>query len=445
MLSSTGARAASCTFEGLKRGHERMMDLAARGPSAELDNLARTLSQRGLAPAERLMAHSLERKGKRAQAAIYAWRASRSGDAAAEKLRRKLLKGMKKDKIQSIRKGAAQPLQQACPQPVKAKAKSTDRWFFGDLEIRLVDLKDFQSELVNERLELLIAEAMRLAPNAGTLFRVIRRIEVIPGGRYDRYIGWRDVGEKRVLQFSVANLLDEKPTYAARALLLAASEEWFNHLKGASFRDLYGETYKGIRIRGSLYPDHKNKPFLEAMRRAIDMGARLPKAALPAFNAIGEIRYNPPSKHFKRFGPADSSVAFYRRGINQGKRRVIFIRRNVRWDSPLGLLLSLVHEGQHILQDQKAERYRRSLKNGTAGSQAKARKDYVNRWYRGVEREDRRISDITFECEALALEITVAKHLDAPVSSVASSGYLGVCPDANIAINRWKDDRMLSR
>jgi len=222
----------------------------------------------------------------------------------------------------------------------------------------------------------------------------------------------------------------------------------------APFRRPWERPYKRKRLSGSPYPDADNKAFYEAAAKALDMAAKLPEDVRPTIDVVDEIRYNPASAYFTKAGTLDLAVGFYDAGLGQRGRRVIFIRRDMRYSSPLHLLMTIVHEGTHALQDKQAEEYetaltglRGRLENLEAagkGSEAKAEalrreiadKDgYVSR-FRDGKIKDGRAESLVFECEALINEIKTARLFDAEPSTV-QLGYLDLCDDAKILMVRW--------
>jgi hypothetical protein len=188
---------------------------------------------------------------------------------------------------------------------------------------------------------------------------------------------------------------------------------------------------------------------------------KLPLELRQLAKTVDEIRYNPISSHFKKFGTLDVVAAYYNRSLSSEGHRIIFIRRKATYLSPLYFVRSLIHEGTHIKQDERAASFAKDLpklkgdlailqKAGRGasveakalGATVEAREDYVTRWYQGTEGEVGRIQDIRFECEATVNEIKAVRLLDALPSAMDDSGYLKLCPDAQKLMVEWQDSRL---
>ena len=257
---------------------------------------------------------------------------------------------------------------------------------------------------------------------------------------------------------SIGNFLDKTPEYAAKAIAYEAYRHIYGRLGDSEFKDPYVATYKDKRLTGSIYPDVDNQEFFKVMKQVADLASTLPRDLQIPYRVIDEIRYTPHSKYFEKSGVLDGGVAYYDRRWSHPGRRIIFLRRNLRFSSPVDTLLSVIHEGVHVVQDIRSESFedrilekRIRLENlekakkgkgpeaGTIRMELARMDDYVKRWRRGVLKEGRLVQDIRFECEATMTEIEVTKAVGAPPEMVERSQYLSLCDDARIAIARWKD------
>ena len=140
---------------------------------------------------------------------------------------------------------------------------------------------------------------------------------------------------------------------------------------------------------------------------------------------------------------------------------MIFVRRDALYSSPFFLVRTLVHEGTHALQDQKAKlnlvkirelkrdliKLERSQKESTRRyatlkSEIDKKLNYAIRWFRGIEtKSGTRVQDIEFECEATINEIKALRALGASPRAMSDSGYVRVCPLAEGLINSWKSEK----
>ncbi|MEE2759857.1 MAG: hypothetical protein VYE18_00230, partial [Pseudomonadota bacterium] len=210
---------------------------------------------------------------------------------------------------------------------------------------------------------------------------------------------------------------------------------------------------------GSVYPDIRNGRFFEAMRQAFILARQLKAPIDKYIKIIDEIHYNPISKYFKRAGPADAAAAYYNKFLSFNGQRMMFVRRNVLYGSPLFFMQTFVHEGTHAKQDQLAQRYNREvpklkrrltkLQERGLGGTARAQRikldmgtkfDYVSRWYRGIFKDGRRVADMTFECEATEKEILAVQAVGGPPGAMKASGYLKLCTAAQRMLVQWKNE-----
>ena len=184
----------------------------------------------------------------------------------------------------------------------------------------------------------------------------------------------------------------------------------------------------------SVYPDIDGAKFIESLAKALAMAEDLPKTIYRYVTSVNEIRYNPPSKHFIKFGPPDFAIAYYDRNLSRRGRRVIFVRRAMKWSSTADLLLSIIHEGVHVQQDIKAE-----LRQATDTND-----EYSALWYLDDPADPQYKLRIRFECEALMAELTAAKALELNPKTIERSQYLALCPDVQNMLINWKNQRFNS-
>ncbi|CCQ73450.1 sel1 repeat family protein [Magnetospira sp. QH-2] len=260
----------------------------------------------------------------------------------------------------------------------------------------------------------------------------------VPEDPFDRYVGWAPDKDKHVLQLSTGVFMDDNPNFMISAIVMETRRRIYALLPQSYFDDPLVRTHKGIRLVGSIYDDVKNEKFYKMAAKAIDRGAKLPKREAAALAAVDEIRYNPQSKHFHKTGRIDATGGYFMKGIGGPDKRVITVRREARWASPASWLLLFVHEGTHILQQEKAESHERKI---AAAAGTATMKDYVRRWREGVEHKGRNVNDMSFECEATENEIRAAKALGFPATLLKSSGYLHLCDKAKKMMVKWSDER----
>ena len=307
-----------------------------------------------------------------------------------------------------------------------------------------------------------VTMALNSVPASRLYLDTIKTIEFYPAARYDRYVGWRVKPHQHMMRVSSASMDDQSPVYLAKTIVLSAKRRVYGRLSDATFADPYLRVIEGVKVYGSVYPDIRNGEFFKIVRRALAMAKDLPPKLRRYVDIIDEIHYSPLSKHYIRSGVSDALGAFYDRIIGADQNRLIFVRREPRFSSPLYYLGAFVHEGTHAVQDQLADRWNHQIPKlrhqlakleaagQTASAQAKqVRKDidrkhkYVSNWLRGIKTATGRIADISFECEALANEVETARWSGAHPSVMKDSGYLGVCPNIQQKINKWQDELTL--
>jgi hypothetical protein len=252
--------------------------------------------------------------------------------------------------------------------------------------------------------------------------------------------------------------MDDSLQHAARAILLQAKRRVFDSLPDSPFADPLMRVMNGKRVFGSVYPDVNNGTYFRLMRQAFDMVEKLPREVRLFADIVDEIHYGPVSKHYKPEGTIDAQGAYYNKVLSAEGARLIFVRRDMLYSSPLYLVQTLVHEGTHAAQDQKAYRtlveieklkaQQRKLGEGKANS-TEAKQidvkiqellDYPKRWYQGLETATGRIQDIAFECEATEVEIAAVKAVGGLPDVMESSGYIRLCPEAQKKLVRWQEE-----
>ena len=463
---------AACTVDAMVAEYRAGLGRFSKEDFAGALSHWRPLARQGFAPAQARLAdlHTRGAGGLEAdpmEAAKWAVAASRRFDRRGLALARKLERLMEKERFREAtrRAEAWTPALPPClvergDRPKRAGDRSVR--YGGSLIIVHARAAPSLVRLALTRMPQVIRVARQQNPVGGLLLPSVRRYEVVQGDRYARYVGWKAGQEGRVLQVAQGNLLDEVPGYAARALVLAAVRDLYARLPDSHAVDPFTWEYKGKRIHGSVYPDVDNEAFRKTVERVLDMAETLPPTVRRHVEIVDEIHYNPPSNSFTKGGAPDSAIGYYDRALSSEGRRIIFVRRDIRWGSALDLLLTLVHEGTHASQDRTAERYevelaeKRSALAALAGTgeDRRAERDalerrieemvaYVNLWFRRLPADELRAKSIRFECEAAIQEVEAARTFDAPPSSVEQSPYVRLCEDVRLRLVRWKDERLL--
>lgn len=292
------------------------------------------------------------------------------------------------------------------------------------LDPRLIDI-------IKNRFPIILRAAYWETQEGRLFLSGLRRVDIGGGDRYARFVDWLPGEEGRAMRLSVGTILDDGPTFTARAMVLSAQRAVYDRLANRRMVDPVVRSVGGFRVFTSIYPDIKAKPFLDSLHSALEMAKDLPASVRPALEVVDEIHYNPPSKHFLKFGPPDGAVAYYDHSISRPGRRVIFVRRDMRWSSHADLLLSIVHEGVHATQHAEAERRRTADPNDA----------YAALWYLKDTSDPAYKKRIRFECEALIAEIKTADALGLDPHVIEVSPYLDLCSDAQKALVSWKDRR----
>ena len=290
----------------------------------------------------------------------------------------------------------------------------------------------------------IIQSALQQDPMARIYLSVIETFEFHTGGQYHRYIGWAP-RKPGMLRIATNVSMDDSPQYAAKAVLLEAKRKLYESLPDSPFLDPYMRVMSGMKVYGSVYPDVNNGTYFRLMRQAFDMVEKLPPEAKKYVEIVDEIQYGPISKHYKPEGSIDAQGAYYNKVLSEPGHRIIFARRDMLYSSPLYLLQTLVHEGTHAAQDQKAYEALVEVEKlkKQPGSEARINQlmDYPKRWYQGIEGPGgKRVQDMAFECEATQSEIIAVKAVGGSPDVMESSGYIKLCPEQQKLLVKWRDE-----
>jgi len=314
------------------------------------------------------------------------------------------------------------------------------------------------SRLIDKKFPQIVALASGKNGANRLYLSLVDRFYFYSGSRYDRYVGWKPNKKLNVIRISVSNFNDQKSDYFAKALMLTVKRRVFGKLSDSELIDPFMRFINGKRVFGSVYPDIRNGGFFKMMRQALTMAENLPNSLRRYVNIIDEIHYNPASKYFIRSGTVDAKGAFYIKSLSSEGHRMMFVRRKVLFSSPLFFLQTFIHEGTHAIQDQQAFRNYKEVKLlkvliaklQTSGKnprelrklreKVRVKRDYYNRWYRGIKTKTGRIQDINFECEATQNEIKAVKVIGGSPDVMKGSGYLKLCPKAQRQIIKWKEN-----
>ncbi len=433
----------------------------------------RPLAEQGFPPAQSRLAwlhgKGLGVKADVQKSAFWALVAAREADASGRLMASRLRKDLTQADFAKAERRARswRPLMPDCWENHEGKSERLDkrRLRLGKYLIIVNEkLPDKVVEPIFKKMRQVLASVGEAHPLAPLFLPAIDAFVIFPSDRNDRYVGWRSEGPGNVLLLSLGNFLDDRPTFVGRMIFLEAARWVFANTPGSRFVDPLVATHKNKKLYGTVYPDIDNALFYKTLKRALQMAEKLPPELGKYVEIIDEIRYIPPSKHFAKGGTIDTTIAYYNKVLSSEGRRIIFIRREMRWSSPLDVLINLVHEGTHAVQDQKAERIAAALPglrealrqidgNGQGQtSKAKAlqrqideKSGYVRRW-KNPKISDHGISEtIPFECQAVVNEIRTARAVEAPPSSLPESGYLALCDEAKTLLVRWKDEGLLGK
>ncbi len=429
----------------------------------------RSLAKQGFPPAQSRLAwlygKGLGVKADVQKSAFWALIAARGRDAhgrlMASKLRKKLTQA---DFAEAERRAQSwRPLMPDCWRSHEGKSKRLEkcRLRLGKYLIIINEqLPDKVVEPIFKKMRQILANAGKIHTLAPLFLPAIDVFVIVPSDRNDRYVGWWSEGPGNVLLLSLGNFLDDRSVFLGRMVFLEAVRWVFANAPESRFTDPLVTTHKNKKIYGTVYPDIDNALFYKTLKQALQMAEKLPAELGKYVEIIDEIRYIPPSKHFAKGGTLDATIAYYNKVLSSEGRRIIFIRRDMRWSSALDLLINLVHEGTHAVQDQKAERIEAALPglkkalrqiDGNAPKATALRRQieeqsgYVRRW-KNPKISDHGVSEtIPFEYEAVIDEIQTARAVAAPPSSLPKSGYLALCNEAKTLLVRWQDERLLSK
>ncbi len=439
--------------------------------TGKADDGMRTLvpmAEAGLGPAQRELAKAyaagMVKDDTGLGAAFWAELAFRAGDKEGRRLSRKYRAGLADDAraklTDALSQWAAKRLgckggrvagaeEQASPHPVPDIRITFDK-----------RISDPDQDDLKQKADTLLKQLAASDPADIVYLSAIDVMEIYKGNRYHRYAGWRAEKDRNVLRMAGSNFEDTSPKFVVQTVILEAKRRMYAKLPASSFADPYVREYGGKLIYGSVYPDVRNGKFFSVIRHAFDMAKRLPKELQQYIDVIDEVHYNTSSKHFIRAGSIDSSGAYYNKLLSDDGKRLMFVRRDVRYSSALFFLRTFVHEGTHAVQDKRAQEYvkdvnrikraQMKLERAGQGKSAKAQAlekefneklDYAKRWFQGIKTATGRVQDISFECEATRNEILAVKALDGPSDVMQSSGYLKLCPKAQQMILEWERER----
>jgi len=456
------AHASLCTVDGMLDVFERAAAQAVSGQSKAALETVGPLATMMFPPALGLMAELSAANSE--SAAHWGHLAERRRDQSGQKILAAIRSNGSKEALDKGRERA--DAQQAKVPPCLARPLDVSRTGDHALQIGPVTVSIAKSidpklvDIVKNRFPIIFNTARTGTIEGRLLLSSVRRIQIVGGDRYDRYVDWVPGNEGRAMRMTVGNILDQGPAHTAKAMTIAAQRALYDRIEGRSMIDPYFTVVEGIRVFTSIYPDVSGDEFVDSLRKALVMAKSLPKPVQRDFKAVDEIRYNPPSKHFIKFGAPDGAVAYYDKGISRPGRRVIFVRRDMRWSSHADLLLSIVHEGAHANQDAKAERMVAQSKTDRAkvdalvaagqgdgteatslrGSIRKA-EAYSSLWYLRDINDPAYKDRIRFECEALQTEIISAEALGLEPRIIETSPYLGLCSDQQKSLVSWKERR----
>lgn len=471
VVGGTGARAA-CDIDEVAARYGAALDHHRAGNQGQALPLWRELAEQGIGPAQTWLARYLARGtggavADKEKALFWAVLGSHGRDAAASPLALELEAALSKEAAARARKrvGSWSPRLPDCLRDAgtRLEVKDSHRARRGRLEIGVeTSLASDGAAVVFKRMPGILDRAVRFQPLGQAYLPLVDRLRVFGGDRYDRYIGESRRDSGLVLMFSSGNLLDRGPALVGMALAVESARVVLARLPEVRMQDPLMREIAGKRVYGSPYPDVDNEVLFRSLERSLARAPKLPEDLRAAVAIVDEIRYNPPSREFKRDGTMDVAAAYYDKALSTEGDRIIFVRRDMRWSSDVDLFLTLLHEGVHALQDQRAQQYRQAVPGMEAERDrlladasvspdraaaldkeiAKAR-DYAKRWFEGKPSGNGPVTDIAFECEALSMEIRAARAIDAPTSAVEDSQYLNVCDDARVLLVRWKDSRLL--
>jgi len=425
------------------------------------------LAQAGLGPAQRqitvMYAGGLGLEQSLFKAALWAELSFRSGDQEGGRLSRDLKLKLESSQGALVKAKLAtwKTLPLICENGRVKNSITPIKLVYSVRKSKRISAENFR--VIDQKLPVVLELAQRLNMANKIYLSTIDQFDFYKGSRYDRYIGWKPENQLNnkvlnSLRLSVSNFWDNTPDHFAKAIVLMAKRRVYDHLPDSKFIDPLMRIIKGKRVFGSVYPDILNGNYFKVMRQAFTMAEQLPKFLRRYIDVIDEIHYNPISKHYLRSGTIDLKGAFYIKSLSSKGHRLMFVRRNVLFSSPLFFVQIFIHEGTHAIQDQKASQYYRDVRRkkyalarlkSNDGDHNEARKmqkeinmkqDYANRWFRGIKSKTGRIQDIAFECEATRNEIKAVKILNGSPDVKKESGYLTLCPEAQNELIKWQEN-----
>jgi hypothetical protein len=460
--------AANCKLDAIVTSYKVALADIKSGKADGAMRFLAPMAEAGLGPAQRELAKAyaagMVKDDTGLGAAFWAELAFRAGDKEGRRLSRKYRAALSDD----ARAKLTDALPQWLPKRLTCKAGRVARAEgqkgphpIPDIRITFDKrINDQDKDDLQQKADRLLEQLVAADPADIVYLSAIDVLEIYKGSRYHRYAGWRAQNDINVLRMAGSNFEDKSPKFVVQMVILEAKRRLYAKLPSSSFADPYVRKYAGQLIYGSVYPDVRNGKFFSVIRHAFDMAKRLPKELQQYIDVIDEVHYNTSSKHFIRAGIIDSSGAYYNKLLSDDGKRMMFVRRDVRYSSALFFLRTFVHEGTHAVQDKRAREYVKDVnrikraqvkleRSGQAESaKAKAlekeineKLDYAKRWFQGIKTATGRVQDIAFECEATRNEILAVKALDGPPDVMQSSGYLKLCPKAQQIILDWERER----
>ena len=470
LVAGGGASAAElCAIDELIESHKSGLALYREEDYEGARARWRPLAELGFPPAQGRLAelHAEGRGGPAAnlkEAGRWALFASHAGDVEGTEAAAKIREALGEVAFQEIMAAAKgwRPTLPPCLRFDYGRFEAVDGHSarIGPSLVRLdPKFPDEAAKAILERFRAAFGLALRMSVSAALYLSPIKTYHIIPGDKYDRYVGWKAGARGRDLEMTVGNVLDKSPSFLAAAILQEATREAYRRIPGARLNDPYQRTFKGKRIVGSVYPDVNNQPFFNAVLQALEIAEQLPPDVRRHVDIIDEIRYNPISEQMTQGGVVDPGIGYYDRRLSAEGRRVIFFRRDMKWSYPADVLLTIVHEGTHATQHRDAERLMRELpekharlqaigadgETGGAETEALRRaiadgETYLRLWQRKSGSEAENSASVKrFECEATVQEIKTAQVLGYQSTAITKSPYFKLCDDVQKMMAEWKD------
>ena len=458
-----------CTVEALIESHKAGLALYQAKDYEGAHVRWRPLAELGFPPAQGRLAASLAQTQDKSSADFrdagrWAVLASHAGDSEGTEAVATIKKAIGDDAFQEVTAAAAKwrPTVPPCLKADYRRFELMDGHSarIGPSVVRLDPrFSDDTAKAILKIFRTTLGLALRMSASAELYLSAIKTYHIIPGDKYDRYVGWKAGARGRDLEMTHGNVLDKSPAFLAMAILQEATRDVYRRIPGAGLIDPYQKTFKSKRVVGSVYSDVNNQPFFDAVLQALEISEQLPSDVRRHIDLIDEIRYNPISENMHQGGIADSGIGYYDRRLSSEGRRVIFFRRDMKWSYPADVLLTIVHEGTHATQHRDAERLARELPEQRArlkaiesdgqGNGAEAgrlrrtiadNESYLRLWDRrsGTEAENS-ASVKRFECEATVQEIKAAQALGFQSTAITKSPYFKLCDEVQKMMAEWKD------